>query len=178
MRTALYRHFDAVGALLYVGISLSAVQRLAQHRQTAHWFDRIARIEIEWHDSREEALAAEISAISCEKPPCNVQHAQRPPADEEETFPSQRGLSCDTYAVEHLPTGRRDGNYFTRDDADDQLAWWVATFPKDRFRLVIAPARDPEWPAGASNLARSLRAFEAELWSATPGWLSSNKEPA
>lgn len=32
--TELYRHFAADGCLLYVGISLSAVARLTQHRQT------------------------------------------------------------------------------------------------------------------------------------------------
>src|SRR5438067_656371 len=38
--TQLYRHFDADGTLLYVGISLSALQRLRGHR-AAEWIDRI-----------------------------------------------------------------------------------------------------------------------------------------
>lgn len=161
MKTALYRHFDTAGALLYVGISLSAVQRLAQHRHTAHWFDRIARIEIEWHDSREEALAAEIVAITREAPECNVQHAGG-------TFISEivpaAMLGCDTFAIDHPASGRRDGNYFDRDEADDQLAWWCATFPGQKFHLVVACAGDPAWPTGATDGAIALRAFDFEQW--------------
>lgn len=67
-RTALYRHFDATGALLYVGISLNAVSRLAQHRMTSAWFDQIARIEIEWHPTRTVACNAERLAIQTENP--------------------------------------------------------------------------------------------------------------
>ena len=40
---ALYRHFAADGSLLYVGISLSALNRLGQHKQNAEWFDKISR---------------------------------------------------------------------------------------------------------------------------------------
>lgn len=58
--------------LLYVGISLNAISRLAQHRLTAHWYERIARIEIEWHESRKAAEAAEGEAIRAERPIHNV----------------------------------------------------------------------------------------------------------
>ena len=74
-RTALYRHFDVEGRLLYVGISLNAVARLAQHRETAHWFGQIARIEVEWHESRMLAEAAERKAIKAERPAHNLAHA-------------------------------------------------------------------------------------------------------
>jgi hypothetical protein len=43
----LYRHFDKDGTLLYVGISLSAINRLGQHKDNAHWFSSIKRVEIE-----------------------------------------------------------------------------------------------------------------------------------
>lgn len=64
---SLYRHFDAEGNLLYVGISLSAVARLIQHRSSG-WFDQIVRIDIERFDSRDTALAAENIAIKKERP--------------------------------------------------------------------------------------------------------------
>lgn len=163
MKTALYRHFDASGELLYVGISLSAVQRLAQHRQTAQWFDRIARIDIEWHDSREQALAAEIQAIMHEQPKCNIQHAGAEPLLAAIASPF-KPLACDTYAIEHCRSGRRDGNYFERDIADDQLAWWCATFPGEGFRLVVACAGDIAHPGGATNFSPMLRANESNLW--------------
>lgn len=74
-QTALYRHFDATGALLYIGISLNAVARLAQHRRDAHWFASIARIDVQWHPSRSEAEAAEREAIVAERPLHNITHA-------------------------------------------------------------------------------------------------------
>lgn len=72
MNHNLYRHFDASGALLYVGISLSAVQRLGQHRHNSHWFESIARIEIETFMSRAQVLIAERSAIEAERPLHNI----------------------------------------------------------------------------------------------------------
>lgn len=77
MRTALYRHFDADGVLLYVGISLSAVQRLSQHRK-APWFHDIDKVEVEWFDMRAAAEAAEIEAIRSEKPVFNIAYAPMP----------------------------------------------------------------------------------------------------
>lgn len=79
-RTALYRHFDAAGELLYVGISLNAVSRLAQHRIEANWFDEIARIDIEWHPTREAAESAERTAIQAEHPRHNIAHVTMSPA--------------------------------------------------------------------------------------------------
>lgn len=68
----LYRHFDSNGELLYVGISLSSVARLAQHRRSSVWFDRIKRVEIEAFPTREAAIMAESRAIETEKPKFNV----------------------------------------------------------------------------------------------------------
>ena len=72
--TALYRHFDAGGELLYVGISLSPAYRLSQHRDASHWFPRVATVTIEWLPSRDEALRAERAAIQSEHPQCNIVH--------------------------------------------------------------------------------------------------------
>jgi len=68
----LYRHFDGEGRLLYVGISLNAMARLAQHKNCSHWFRLIKRVEIEPFPSREEAIKAEISAITKENPLHNL----------------------------------------------------------------------------------------------------------
>lgn len=72
VRTALYRHFGADGVLLYVGISLNAIARQAAHAMQAHWHQDIARISIEWFESREAALAEELRAIRSEKPRHNI----------------------------------------------------------------------------------------------------------
>lgn len=76
-KTALYRHFDEAGRLLYVGISLSAFQRTRQHGQAAPWFEDVERIEIEWFSARHEAEGAEWRAIKNEKPIYNKQFNQR-----------------------------------------------------------------------------------------------------
>ena len=71
--TALYRHFDAEGVLLYVGITLNWRNRTWQHKKTAHWFRDIAEIKIEWFDKRNEAIEAERDAILNELPKYNIQ---------------------------------------------------------------------------------------------------------
>lgn len=70
----LYRHFAADGALLYVGISLSAVHRLSGHKDHSHWFGDITRVEIQSFESRAAALAAERVAVKEEKPRHNIHH--------------------------------------------------------------------------------------------------------
>ncbi len=73
--TSLYRHFDESGSLLYVGISLSAVARLKQHMDAAHWSDRITSVKIEQHPTRSAALDAECAAIQLERPLWNKANA-------------------------------------------------------------------------------------------------------
>lgn len=72
--TALYRHFDHDGRLLYVGISLKAITRTMQHRNKARWFRQIARIELQWFGCRSTAEMAEQRAIETEKPLYNITH--------------------------------------------------------------------------------------------------------
>jgi excisionase family DNA binding protein len=79
-RTALYRCHDERGDLLYVGISIGALGRLAEHQRTSHWFDYIATVSVEWFSTRLEAEAAERAAIRTEKPRFNVAHADPKPA--------------------------------------------------------------------------------------------------
>jgi hypothetical protein len=73
-KTALYRHFDSAGTLLYVGISISAANRLSQHMHGSPWAREIASMTIEHHDSRAAAEAAERVAIKAEKPLWNKAH--------------------------------------------------------------------------------------------------------
>lgn len=73
MKTALYRHWDIDGVLLYVGISLSAVARLVQHKKS-HWSGRIASVTIQQYPDRPSAERAERSAIRSEKPLYNIAH--------------------------------------------------------------------------------------------------------
>jgi predicted GIY-YIG superfamily endonuclease len=74
--TALYRYFDESGNLLYVGISVAAVRRLEQHKNTKHWFKKLGKIEVENYSTREAALEAEKKAIKAERPKFNKVHNQ------------------------------------------------------------------------------------------------------
>jgi len=66
----LYRHFDATGNLLYVGISNQTIVRLGQHKSSS-WFREISRVEIEHCQTREYAEFLEAYAVRYEKPRCN-----------------------------------------------------------------------------------------------------------
>lgn len=66
--TAVYRHFDDAGLLLYVGLSVNVAARMSAHSAGSEWFDRVARVEIEKHPTREDALNAEAVAIVIEAP--------------------------------------------------------------------------------------------------------------
>jgi len=86
MRTALYRHFSSDEALLYVGISLSWLSRTKAHSRSAAWFEQIARVSIEWFETREAALDAERVAIKNERPKFNVIHNREPPASKKRVW--------------------------------------------------------------------------------------------
>ena len=72
MVTQLYRHYDSEGTLLYVGISLSALMRLMQHKENADWFLDITKITIQNFPTRQKALDAETQAIVTENPKHNI----------------------------------------------------------------------------------------------------------
>jgi|TARA_R100001530_G_scaffold45811_4_gene34467 excinuclease UvrABC nuclease subunit len=72
MTVSLYRHFDGDGELLYVGVSLNAVNRLSQHKVGSGWAGEIKRVDIDHYPTREEALEAETNAIVDENPLHNI----------------------------------------------------------------------------------------------------------
>ena len=70
----LYRFYSAENELLYVGITVNAPARFAQHRAEKPWWLSVARIELEQHPDRDTVLAAERAAIIAERPLHNVVH--------------------------------------------------------------------------------------------------------
>jgi hypothetical protein len=94
MRTALYRHFDADGRLLYVGISMRPFQRLYNHDRS-HWSQDIATVRIEWFDARKDALQAELRAITTESPAHNLAGLKPP----KQTPPKKRERSILSFAI-------------------------------------------------------------------------------
>jgi hypothetical protein len=73
----LYRHFDAKGDLLYVGMSLDVWSRQWAHFRQAEWANTIYQIVIEPFGSREELIEAEAIAIKTEYPKYNKAHNDR-----------------------------------------------------------------------------------------------------
>lgn len=122
-RTALYRHFDRQGRLLYVGVSLNAVNRLSQHRD-ASWFQEIERITIRWLPTRESALVAEAVAIATERPIHNVAG----------NYSTSRKLVA--WGIFHPVSRRFDGWYFDREDAVGVLEFFRSEFPSEQFHLI------------------------------------------
>lgn len=72
LRTAVYRFYDAVDQLLYVGITSDAKARWRQHAKEKEWWPQVAHKRITWFASREEAAAAERLAIVAEAPRFNI----------------------------------------------------------------------------------------------------------
>ncbi|MFF4403637.1 GntR family transcriptional regulator [Streptomyces sp. NPDC001404] len=77
-RTALYRLYDADDRLLYVGISSMPRTRWQQHASSKDWWPDVATREVEWHETRVGAAAAEAEAIRAEKPAHNRMHNVAP----------------------------------------------------------------------------------------------------
>lgn len=72
--TALYRHYDAEGTLLYLGITGSPSLRAEQHRDRSPWWRFVADTTVEWFVSRDAATEAERDAIHDELPVFNGTH--------------------------------------------------------------------------------------------------------
>lgn len=158
MKTALYRHFDAAGRLLYVGISLNAIGRLAQHRNSAQWFAEIARVDVEWLPTREAAIRVERQAIAKENPKCNI---QRPGSGIAKT------IEPHAWGVIHPGSMRIDGWYVGRDakeNAEGVLEYFQETWPDERF-VLRQFARDECFFLSDS---RVLRGTNDHLWAKTP----------
>lgn len=99
----LYRHFDKNDNLLYVGVSLSVLQRLSQHKTCSPWFHKIAKITMESFNDRTSALAAEKTAIIKEHP---IYNKYRPKLEhlEKETKAQDSRNMLTKQIVEFKPT--------------------------------------------------------------------------
>jgi predicted GIY-YIG superfamily endonuclease len=76
-KQTLYRHWDAEGNLLYVGVSSRISQRIKEHSKHSKWWLDVASITLEHFETREDVIAAEINAIEKEKPKHNIKHTKK-----------------------------------------------------------------------------------------------------
>ncbi len=77
-RTAVYWLLDEDEQLLYVGVATDPRVRFKQHQREKPWWPQVAAREIEWFDTRAEALSAEVFAIREDLPIHNETGAQWP----------------------------------------------------------------------------------------------------
>lgn len=114
--TSLYRHFDADGRLLYVGIALCAIYRLDEHMERSAWRNSIKRVEIERHPTRRHAKYAEAVAIRDEKPIHNV--VKPIPRDPDIPAPEATKVLPAHPALDHL-RGRISYGFRVKDLAEE-----------------------------------------------------------
>lgn len=77
MSAQLYRHFDAKGVLLYVGVAQYIGARNGAHASQSPWFKDVAATKTQDFESRYEALQAERKAILEEHPLHNRQGTKK-----------------------------------------------------------------------------------------------------
>jgi hypothetical protein len=73
----LYRFFNDLGQLLYVGISARGPKRWSEHGRDRPWWHEVRSSTIEHFANRNDALQAESEAIKSERPLYNVQGAAK-----------------------------------------------------------------------------------------------------
>jgi len=73
-KTAIYKHKNKDGKIIYVGIATSAMQRSMQHLNTSDWKEEIATIDVEWVPNRLIAEVKEIELIKELRPKYNKMH--------------------------------------------------------------------------------------------------------
>lgn len=75
-KTALYRHYDRDGRLLYAGITVDLANREAMHSFQSPWWKHVDTSKVEWFSDRLSAIEAEAQAIKDEDPIFNIHHTR------------------------------------------------------------------------------------------------------
>lgn len=72
--TSVYRYYDRLGTLIYVGITRRGMARNAEHNTRAQWWPFVVRQEVDHFPSRAEAASREKELIRRYRPPFNTAH--------------------------------------------------------------------------------------------------------
>lgn len=99
---SVYRMRNADGELLYIGVSIAVIQRVAQHKVCKGWFYEISHIDIEHFDCLGDAESAEIEAIKSEKPKYNIAHMQDEIIQERSQADTPAGMTPTELAYHNL----------------------------------------------------------------------------
>ena len=76
--TCVYRLYDALGRLLYVGVACDLDVRMGQHEKEKLWWPQVARRDVSWFATRLLAMYEEARAIRTEGPIHNVRRGLHP----------------------------------------------------------------------------------------------------
>lgn len=74
VRTSVYRYYDRLGVLLYVGITSRGATRNGEHNATKSWWKYVNNQQVEHYPTRDAAVHRERELIREFRPPFNVQH--------------------------------------------------------------------------------------------------------
>lgn len=72
---AVYRFFDAKGALLYIGKAVDPSDRFLEHQKDKFWWSEVVTREVVWFETEYLAEAEETRAIQAESPRYNIKDA-------------------------------------------------------------------------------------------------------
>jgi hypothetical protein len=72
--TSVYRYYDQLGILIYVGITGRGVKRNREHNLSKSWWRYVAHQEVDHFATRRDALDRERDLIETYRPPFNAQH--------------------------------------------------------------------------------------------------------
>jgi len=81
VKTALYKHKNAEGHIIYVGVAKNIGARSAQHLGNSEWQAEIASIDVEWYKNSLLAELMEIKLIKSLRPKHNRAHNNKKPFD-------------------------------------------------------------------------------------------------
>jgi len=79
VKTALYKHKNADGHIIYVGVAKNIGARSAQHLDNSEWQAEIASIDVEWYENSLLAELMEIKLIKSLRPKYNRAHNNNKP---------------------------------------------------------------------------------------------------
>jgi hypothetical protein len=99
MNHYLYRFTDTDGRLLYVGESVCALTRAAEHRRSSPWWWRVAGMHISILATRDEALRAETAAIRTEGPLFNRKMS---PSDKSQVYADEKARADEHIIARHV----------------------------------------------------------------------------
>lgn len=187
-QTFLYRYFDAEGVLLYVGITSDIETRGSDHARSSKWHYLSKSRTVEEFGTREEALAAECTAIEAENPKFNVQAGVKRLGQRQGLpSPPMRGGMEDWQSAARnkiaSEVGRqlyvmqlwrsigymKEGLQMAIAAGDDADGWDFAEFYFERLRAILQK-ETVDWPSSLLDWADKLLTNRPKLRNFLDSW--------